>query len=251
MIKNRVGEIGFNKNGSKMTIVHYNGSKDVVVEFERGNRVHTSYERFKDGSVKNVYDRTVLGVGYIGEGDYKVSINGVHTPHYSYWKGMLYRCYSEKWKDKNRTYEDCLVSDEWHNFQTFAKWFDENYYEVDNQKMSLDKDILIKGNKLYSSTTCVFVPQDINMLFVKRDSKRGELPIGVGLNKPDGKYIARCRGLEGKLVHIGIFTTIDGAFYAYKEYKENLIKEVAEKYRNIIPIHLYYAMMDYKVEKND
>ena len=47
------------------------------------------------------------------------------------------------------------------------------------KKMCLDKDILIKGNKIYSQDTCIFVPKAINSLFTNRKRFRGEYPIGV------------------------------------------------------------------------
>ena len=43
----------------------------------------------------------------------------------------------------------------------------------------LDKDILVKGNKIYSPDTCCFVPKEVNTVFTKRQSKRGDYPIGV------------------------------------------------------------------------
>ena len=128
----------------------------------------------------------------------------------------------------------------------------EKYIEVDGKKMNLDKDILFKGNKIYSSETCVFVPQSINMLFVKRDSKRGNLPIGVGFNHLNSdKYIARSKDINGKLKHIGSFNSIDEAFKASKIYREGVIKSIAESHKGIIPDRLYYALIDYRIEKND
>lgn len=118
--------------------------------------------------------------------------------------------------------------------------------------MQLDKDILCKGNKIYSSETCVFVPQYINMLFVKRDSMRGNLPIGVRFNKSNSdKYVATGRNANNKLIHIGSFDSIDEAFSGYKLFKENIIKEVANKHKEQIPRRLYDAMINYKVEIND
>ena len=65
---------------------------------------------------------------------------------------------------------DCSVYEGWHNFQNFAKWYEDNYYEIEEEQMHLDKDILVKGNKVYSPDTCVFVPETINGLFVKSNA---------------------------------------------------------------------------------
>ena len=60
-----------------------------------------------------------------------------------------------------------------------GEWIDKNYYEIPGEQMCLDKDILCKGNKVYSRETCIFVPERINLLFTKCDNRRGDSPIGV------------------------------------------------------------------------
>jgi hypothetical protein len=129
------------------------------------------------------------GVGYLGKGEYKSFENGKNTRQYMIWYSMINRCYNEKYHKKLPTYKDCTVSEEWHNFQNFASWYDQNYYEVNGEKMALDKDILIKGNKVYSSETCIFVPQFINSLFTKCNAIRGEFPIGVSWHKHNKKLL--------------------------------------------------------------
>lgn len=71
---------------------------------------------------------------------------------------MLNRCYNEKCQEKHPSYIECTVCDEWHNFQVFAKWHEENYING----FHLDKDIRIKGNKTYSPSACSFVSQSDN-----------------------------------------------------------------------------------------
>ena len=172
------------------------------------------------------------------------------TKAYSTWHSMLQRCYNDKFHKKYTTYIDCEVCPEWHNYQNFANWFEQNYYEIEGQRTDLDKDILIKGNKVYSSDTCIFVPKSINTLFVKRDNNRGDLPVGVCYNKRDKKYVAQCR-VYGKQRYIGYYNTSEEAFQAYKNFKENLIQSTADEYQYQIPEVLYDAMYNYRVEKDD
>lgn len=247
----RIGEINFNSFGSEMVIEKYNGCLDVWVRFiETNNLVQTNYANFKKGIVKNPYDKSVWGVGYIGEGDYKISINGKKTPQYILWSNMINRCYNKIFHSKQPTYENCTVCDEWYNFQTFAEWYDENYYSLNEEKMNLDKDILVKGNKIYSPDTCVFVPHFINTLFIKNDILRGNLPIGVIWHKRDRKYRAQCNK-NGKVSTLGSYNTPEEAFEKYKSYKEWLINEIAATYKDKIPFKLYDAMINYQVEVND
>jgi hypothetical protein len=236
-----------------MEIVEYNRSKDVLVKFlEHGNLVHTSWESFNRGGVKNVFDRSVYGIGYIGEGKYKTKENGKHTPQYDSWHTMLGRIYGAHSAKLNPSYINVTVCDEWFNFQTFAEWYDQNYYQVNGERMNLDKDILIKGNREYSPNACIFVPARINSLFVKNNTNRGDLPIGVTYDKRTKKYVARCSGgLKKKTEHLSDHNTPEEAFYAYKINKELVIRDIANEYKDKIPEKLYNAMINYKVEITD
>ena len=120
--------------------------------------------------------------------------------------------------------------------------------------MELDKDILYKGNKIYSRETCIFVPQKINSLFVKRDNDRGDCPIGVHPNS-SGNYQVHCSNGYGKQIPLGTYSSKEEAFSVYKNYKEKLIKDVIDSYEGKIPEPHYSklrnAMYNYKVEIDD
>lgn len=168
---------------------------------------------------------------------------------YKLWRSMLSRCY-DTYKRKYYNYIDCTVCEEWHNFQNFAKWYENNYYKIEGIMMNLDKDILIKGNKVYNPETCMFVPQNVNVLFTKSNKIRGLYPIGVSLYRGN-KYKSTCSDGKGKSLNLGYFITIDDAFDRYKSYKEKLIKDIANGYKDKIPTKLYDAMMEYTVDIKD
>lgn len=249
----RIGEIRENRYGSKMKLIDYNKGSDVMVEFlDKPYRVYTTYQHFKDGCVVSIYDRTVCGVGYIGD----IMPNN-YNKEYSYkiWHDILHRCYDPKKKEKLPTYIDCSVCEEWHSYSNFKKWFDKNYYELPtdfNERTELDKDILIKGNKIYSPSTCIFVPRKINTLFTKRKADRGNTPIGVHYRY--GRYeTVLSATILGKTTTtvVGIYKTAEEAFLAYKDFKENYIKQVADYYKQYIPQKLYNALYNYQVEITD
>ena len=255
----RTDEENYNNFGTLMKIVEYKDARNIIVEFQDDYkaRVHTEYKHFKKGNVKNPYDKTVCGIGYYGQGKYTArGEDGKHTSVYITWRNMIRRCYDPYELNRFPAYIDCYVCDEWHNFQNFAEWFYKNYYEIENQKMCLDKDILYKGNKIYSPETCVFVPEKINILFIKSDDTRGEYPIGVTYCKPSNNLKVQCNAFENgkrKQKYLGYFPLNRPfqAFYTYKMFKENHIRQVADKYRDLIPIKLYNAMYAYEVEIND
>lgn len=253
LAEQRIGQVRKNKFGSLMEVVEYRYKDDIWVKFlEHGNLVHTQWKHFSSGGVKNPYDKSVYEIGYIGEGIYKPIENKQITQQYASWHRIFDRCYDYKNLLKNPTYNGCIIAEEWHNFQNFAKWYDENYYQIDGEIMCLDKDILVKDNKIYSPETCVFVPKSINSLFVKTDAKRGELPIGVSWSNSYKKFVAQCgKGKNGDSKFFGHYNTPEEAFESYRFAKEKKIKLVANDYKNKIPNNLYNAMINYSVEITD
>lgn len=233
-----------------MIVKEYIDAQNIIVEFDNGYKIQSAMKEFKNGSISNPYDKSVYGVGYLGIGEYKVSENKVFNIRYKHWNSMLLRCYDEKYHNKKISYKGCTVCDEWLNYQNFAKWYDENYYEVGNEKMHLDKDILHKNNKVYSPNNCIFVPEHINSLFTKRQNDRGDYPIGVSIHKKTGHFEARCSTISGRQ-YLGVYNTPKQAFYVYKDYKEKYIKKMADYYKDKIPIELYEAMYRYEVEITD
>lgn len=253
-VLDRTGESVVNNYGNTITIIKYTNARDVIVEFGDGYQTNTTYQCFKNKTVSSPYEKVMYNLGYMGEGKYYGYKNKISTPQYNCWHGMFYRCLDKKFKEKCKTYDECQITEKWFNFQEFGQWYDEHYYKVENERMSLDKDILIKGNKLYSPETCIFVPQRINMLFVKSNAKRTNLPIGVSYDEKLDKYVSRyskIHNMKRISKYIGIFDTPIQAFNAYKFEKEKYIKEVAEDYKDQIPECLYIAMMNYKVEITD
>ena len=44
-------------------------------------------------------------------------------------------------------------------------------YQFLIEKWEIDKDVLLKGNKIYSEDTCVFIPPCLNLMLTKREKK--------------------------------------------------------------------------------
>jgi len=222
-----------------MKITKYNNPMDVIVEFQDEHKFKkkTYIQNFKKGDVRNPYDKTVYDIAYLGDGDYKVWVDHHKTDTYGVWHDMIERCYNEKTRHAHMAYKDCSVCDGWLNYQTFCKWYYENYYSTGDERMHLDKDILVKGNRVYSPETCIFVPQRINMLFMHPSNKSG-LPNGI--TKPSKGY----RTLyNGKL--LGTYITIEEALKHYMVEKRLHIKEISEEYKERIPIKLYQALINW------
>lgn len=241
MIKDRTGEVRKNNFGTLMKIVCYRTSDDIDVEFQDDYhyvKKHSSYANFRRGNIKNPYDKTRYGVGYLGVGKHTASIDGEYNYIYDLWADMLNRCYNPK-GNLLAYYGKCAICDEWLNFQHFGDWYEENEYKVDG-RLHIDKDIKCPGNTVYSPETCILVPQRINELFTCRRNNLG-LPVGIRVTS-GGNFTASYNG-KG----LGTYKTLREAFDVYATNKEQAIKSVAKEYKDIIPLEVYEALLNYRV----
>lgn len=185
----------------------------------------------------------MCGIGYRG-----VLYESGSIESYLRWHDMMNRCYNEKFHEKQPQYKGCTVCEEWLNYSNFKVWYDQN--KIAGMKLDLDKDILFKGNMVYSPETVAFVPHEINTLFVNGKKNRGDLPLGVYFDTSKGKYRA-VMSYMGERKKIGTFDDVNSAFVRYKEYKEDFIKKIAEQYKDIIPYKIYDSMMNWIIEITD
>lgn len=198
-------------------------------------------------------NKLVRGIGI--KGDKYSSWDGKEIlKEYSLWNDMLFRC-TQKYRDKFPTYSGCLVSDNFKSYTFFYEWCHRQIgfqkKDENNRSWCLDKDLLVKGNKVYSEDTCIFIPNRINTLIVKCDSSRGEFPVGVYWDKRLKKFISQCNSGTGRQECLGYFNTPQEAFQAYKTFKESLIKDVANEYKEQLDSRVYEALMNYEVNEND
>ena len=234
----------FNTNNSgKCVVVNYTNYDDVTVKFvETGYETKTRMDNLKLGKVKDYLHPSIYGKGILGEG-FKQSDSQSYS--FQLWKNMLKRCYSEVSFKKSPSYEQCLTSETFNHYQQFKTWCNQQL-GFGNTGWELDKDILVKGNKVYSEDTCCFVPKEINLLLVKHDKGRGNYSLGVDYHKSRKQFRARCSDK-----HLGWFNTEIEAFNAYKTAKEDYIKSLANKWKDQIDPRVYEALMNYQVEITD
>ena len=252
--KDCVGKVCKSLNSGDFKIVKYNNNINVEIRFlKTGYETTVQLVQVKNGSVKDLCSPSVYSIGIVGT-KYPPSVNGVITKEYDLWTGMLRRCYSDSFKKRRPTYEGCEVSDNFKSFEYFYEWchkqigFDN---DGNGNPFHLDKDLLVKGNKVYSESTCVFIPQEINSLLVKREASRGKHPIGVHWHSKNKAFVARVSRNKGKRENLGYFNTEIEAFKAYKEAKESFIKEQANKWKGQIDDRAYEALVNYTVDIDD
>ena len=239
----------YESSSGKFKIISYTDSKNVRVKFiDTGYETTSSLNAIRKGVIKDRLLPSVLGVGFIG-GNNPSKIDGKHTKEYLVWRSMLTRCYDEKFKVKYPTYKHCFCSVSFNSYDWFYDWCNKQVsFGVDG--FELDKDLLVKGNKVYSEDTCVFLPKEINNALLKRDDDRGKCLIGVDFLNTQNKFRSRLN-VNGISKHLGYFKTEIEAFNSYKIAKENYLKELAEEWKDKIDLRAYEALMNYQVEITD
>jgi len=196
--------------------------------------------------------KLVHGIG-INDGKYPARCGDRMMKEYEVWRQMLNRCTENLWVVR-QSYVGTTCSENFKSYTFFYEWCQEQvgFKNVDNGGNSwhLDKDILVRGNKVYSEDACVFVPLRLNNLLTKRKCSRGQFLIGVDFQAKTKKYRARCcDGISN--YYLGIFSMQEEAFQSYKTFKEHLIKEVANEYKERLDSRAYQALINYEVNITD
>ena len=248
--KDCVGKICKSKSAGDFKILKYNDSYNVEIQFlNTGFKMVAQLGNIRNGNVKDPHSPSVYGVGILGA-KYPITINSILTKEYTLWRNMLRRCYSDSFKKQRPTYEGCEVSSKFKSYEYFYEWCHKQIgFGVDG--FEIDKDLLVKGNKVYSETTCVFLPQEINTLLIKSTASRGEHLIGVYWHNASKSFVAKVAKNKGKQEHLGFFKTEIEAFNAYKVAKEAFVKEQAEKWKDKIDERAYLALINYEVHIDD
>lgn len=239
-----IGDIFTNGEGCSYVVIDYKNSQEATVKFDdvSGFETTTNVSNIKKGSIKNPFYPSVYGIGFIGVGRHKSKVDGRNTLAYSTWIGMFIRCYRKNIKQSDISYIGCLVAPEWHNFQNFADWYEGH----DSYGLSyhLDKDLLKKGNRVYSPELCCLIPPELNAAIVNPAPSSTGLPVGVNLCKRSGRFRVRVNE-KGVSRYIGRFDSVDAARAAYVEAKECHIKALAKDWQSRVAENVYNSLISW------
>lgn len=238
----KIGDKFTTDNGTCATVISYLNNKKITIQYDSGAVQIVQGGSLKRGSIKDPLKPSLRGFGILGTEEFKSSDQSYVT-----WSNMLRRVYFPKLGTEFEAYKDCSIDPEWLLFPNFRKWFDSQIYE---KGFHLDKDLICKGNKVYSSSTCVFVPQEINKFLTCRTNKRGKYPIGVSYKTSHVKYDAKI-SINSKTKHLGLFDSPEAAFLVYKVAKENEAKRLAEIWKNKVDSKVVDALLNFTVNIDD
>lgn len=208
-----VGELYKSKSFGSFVVVEILDSKNVMIIFvDTGFLTWATKDNIVNGRVKDKLKPTVYGVGFIGDGKYTAKERS-----YSIWHSMIARCYG----GNDKAYFDCTVCDEWHDYQNFARWFE---HHAKSKDLQIDKDIKVKGNRIYSPENCLMVTKSENIkakVYRDENNKNGYAGIVQSKYKDKIYYGARVT-VNGKRKRIGSFSTAKEAHDARVKYLDDM-----------------------------
>ena len=251
-----VGDVLKNNDGDEFKIIEYIDAHNVVIEWPCCQQDVMTSGNIRSGGVAYYNRITVQGIGYLGYGRFvhgnrKLKDGQLFIPKHlhRHWRHLISRTCG----DKPDRYEDATMDSKWYNLQNFLEWavkqIGNSKVEENGRYWCIDKDILVEGNKHYSESTCLFVPNDINVFFARKDiGNTGYL--GVNYIKPATKgakegHIARCHN-NGERQYLGYFDTAYEAYLAYRTAKINAAKELADRFKGEVDVRVTDALLNYE-----
>ena len=209
-------------------------------------------------------NKLVQGFG-INDADYTTSVGKSggpikRCPYYARWVSMISRCFSEAIQEKQPTYYDKTICEDWRYFSKFKEWMSIQIW----QGLDLDKDILVIGNKEYGPGTCAFVPPYINTLLGFKRTAFETYPLGVCYEKKT-KHMVNERtnpyravvNKDGKQKKIGLYSTPMEAHRAWQlakaeEIERQILRYMLEPcYRQDIANALYLRVENLRNDAED
>ena len=236
------GKTYVTNNFGEVVVEKYESASRVHVRFKNtGNVVITCMSTLRSRSLKDKQAPSILGFGIVGEDI--PSKGGVQDKAYGAWHGILARCLNPKTKAKQPTYADCKVHEDWQYYQNFKEWF---YNQVGSglEGYQVDKDLLVRGNLLYSADTCCLIPRDLNTYLASLPVYGCTTCIDFKVNVC--QYAVEVTH-EGCKYHLGYFNTYKQAFMELKTFKEQKLREFAEKYKGLVSDHVRERLLTYEI----
>lgn len=217
------GNIFHSKNSGDFIVIEYfNYDKIAIVFLNTGYEMIARANNINKGELKDPYAPSIMGVGCVEVGPYRVDGSPFERMVYSRWRGILERCYIKHEGHKT-------VNPEWLNFQYFAAWFAAEFYEIPYNSMYdmvVDKDVKVPRNEEYGPEKCLILPNFINAKIQLKEHERIDIE----------------KMLTGQMSQFDILK-----LFRYKEAREARVRQLGIENRSILPPHVYLALLGYRM----
>ncbi len=174
------------------------------------------------------------------------------------YNGILKRCgYTKDKGNTGKCYDKSAMWQVWLDEpKEFMKWYLEHYYEVEGEKMDVDKDLFGDGSGMYHPDFCCILPKGLNTLlanskkhYFEGKTEENSLPLGVHYNNKTKKYYAEIifTGAD-RPISLSEWDTPEEAFAEYKAMKQADILIMAAHYKDKIPDYIYKVIIKVEVK---
>lgn len=255
-----VGDVITSKEGFQYRVIRYEDAHNVTIQWQDCGTLQVCMSGdVAKGKLKYLNKKSVFGIGYIGFGRFVPGERRMSSGEermspiiHRHWRHVLERTVADR---EISRYEDCTVVDDWHCFQDFAEWavIQKNAFAVEGsgRLYHLDKDMVKEGNRIYCPEYCVFLPNEVNCFYVKKEVGNTGF-LGVNRIKPRRStyktgYIARCNKGDVR-EYLGFYDTPEEAHAVYKKHKEEYAKELALKWEGKIDDRVIDYLENFKVK---
>ena len=147
----------FTNVGSEYKIIYLDGLSAIIRFVKTGSVKRILRSNIPSGKIKDVYEPTRYGVGYLGDYEKPYYWKEAHQ----LWSNMIKRCYSDTYP-KGYKKLGTTVDARWQCFERFLVDLPElkNFDKwVTKQGYQLDKDLRCPDCNVYSFETCMFVTE--------------------------------------------------------------------------------------------
>ncbi len=168
---------------------------------------------------------------------YKEGDKTYFTKEFNLWNNMYNRVKSKARHLSDPKYAECGL--DFTSYESFVEWC-RVQVGFDQEGWVIDKDILcdVMGiGKVYSPTTCVFIPILINSFLTFRNSKNSTGYSGVSKINSEGynaNFMACCTNLNGRNTTLGRTDTVEEAYTLYRKHKIALAARLADQYEGYV-----------------
>lgn len=235
-----VGKTFENNKGQNYVVLEKISTSKFNIKF-----VDSGYETMvsKIGiEIGNIKDRTILNTfktksGFDHSQNKYLTDKSKTTKSFAAEQGLLkeYRIWSNIVVRCNGGY--AKLHEEFYKFESWLKWASnqKGFMKLDSNGniFQLDSDLFSETEKIYSPTSCVFVPAEINSL-CKPNVNRTDLPRGVHMFGSKSKPYSVSIRFDGVSKNLGCYTTLEEASLVSKEARLNRVKFLEDKYKHTV-----------------
>lgn len=176
--------------------------------------------------------------GYINRSHSKdKNINISYEKSYTLWERLIQ---IDRGNEGNNANSLC---EQWKQYENFKKWYDENFYEMDNEKLEFSYKFWDVNNDIISPETSVLIPTEINKI-IRNLIKSVKTGLMLNVNVQKNLYTIRMFGES-----IASSDNKEEIYEIRRVIFKRQMMDFAEKYKGIVPDKIYDRLLNFELKE--